>query len=241
MQLNTHDPVVIETDLHSADLVDSANAILRDAIDAHPGKVALVSSFGAESIVLLHLMADIDPSVPVIFIDTGRHFPETLAYVDTIERQFGLTDLRRVGPAAAEVARLDPDSIRAGYDPDGCCDFRKTVPLAGALEPFEAWISGRKRFQGPTRTELPTIEIEDGKTKYNPLAAWTAADIGAYRRKHGLPQHPLVAKGYLSIGCAPCTTIVKPGEDARAGRWRGFDKTECGIHLPGEMQDGLGI
>lgn len=193
--------------------------------------VALVSSFGADSAVLLHLAAMINPAVPVIFIDTGRHFPETLAYRDRLAARLGLRDLRSVGPDPAEIARLDPQSLRAGYDPDGCCDFRKTAPLIAALTPFKAWISGRKRFQADTRRTLPLIEEEDGKIKLNPLADWDAARIEAYRIAQDLPAHPLVERGYRSIGCAPCSAVTAPDEDPRAGRWRGFAKTECGIHI----------
>lgn len=211
--------------------VASAQTVLRAALMEHPGRIALVSSFGADAAVLLHLVAQIDRSVPVIFGDTGRHFPETLAYVDALGRQLGLTDLRRVGPTEEEVARIDPESLRASYDPDGCCAFRKVAPLERGLDGFDAWISGRKRFQATTRDAIEYREQANGRVKYNPLADWTSVDIEAYRRAHDLPRHPLVARGYLSIGCAPCTSAVRPGEDPRAGRWRGFEKTECGIHV----------
>lgn len=211
--------------------IAAARATIRDALAAHPGRIALVSSFGADAAALLHLVASVDPATPVIFVDTGRHFPETLTYVDELERLLGLTNLRRVGPTPAEVAARDPENLRAGYDPDGCCEFRKVVPLDRALHGLDAWISGRKRFQAATRAAIPATEEADGRTKYNPLADWTPADIENYRRAEKLPPHPLVKDGYLSIGCAPCTSPVRPGEDPRAGRWRGFGKTECGIHL----------
>lgn len=214
-----------------ASKIEAARALIAQALAAHPGRVALVSSFGADAAALLHLTASVDPATPVIFVDTGRHFPETLAYVDQLERRLGLTDLRRVGPTSEEVAARDPESSRAGYDPDGCCDLRKVVPLDRALRGFDAWLSGRKRFQAATRAAIPATEETDGRIKYNPLADWTPADIEAYRRAENLPPHPLVKDGYLSIGCAPCTSPVRPGEDPRAGRWRGFGKTECGIHL----------
>jgi phosphoadenosine phosphosulfate reductase len=200
--------------------------------DAFPGKAAVVSSFGAESAVLLHLVAAIDPATPVLFVDTGRHFAETIAYRDRLVDHLGLRDVRSIGPTAAEVARLDADSSRATWDPDGCCAFRKVAPLEQALGGFDAWISGRKRFQASTRLDLPVFEVDGRHVKINPLASWSAADIAAYVDAHELPAHPLVLKGFLSISCAPCTSVVRPGEDPRAGRWRGFEKTECGIHRP---------
>ncbi len=195
-----------------------------------PGRIAVVSSFGAESAVLLHLVASIDRATPVLFIDTGRHFAETLEYRDTLSADLGLTDVRTVSPTAEEIARLDADASRAIWDPDGCCAFRKAAPLQRALAGVDAWITGRKRFQASTRLELPVIEADPPHIKINPLASWNGVEIDAYAIRHRLPRHPLVARGFASIGCAPCTSAVRPGEDARAGRWRGFDKTECGIH-----------
>jgi phosphoadenosine phosphosulfate reductase len=211
----------------------SADDILAIALrQAFPGRIAVVSSFGAESAVLLHLVACIEPSTPVLFIDTGRHFPETLAYRDALAAHLGLQEVRSIGPSAADLAKLDPDTTRAAWDPDGCCAFRKVEPLARALVDFDAWISGRKRFQAASRARLPVFEIEGGHAKVNPLARWDADDLAAYAQAHDLPQHPLVALGYLSIGCAPCTSPVVAGETPRAGRWRGLEKTECGIHRP---------
>jgi len=198
-----------------------------------PGRIAAVSSFGADSAVLLHLVAAIDRATPVLFIDTGRHFAETLDYRDRLSAYLGLTDVRTIGPTADEVARFDADTSRAVWDPDGCCAFRKTAPLQRALQDFDVWITGRKRFQALTRLELPVIEPDPPHIKVNPLVRWSAADLAAYVEEHRLPQHPLLARGFASISCAPCTSPVHPGEEARAGRWRGFDKTECGIHRPG--------
>jgi phosphoadenosine phosphosulfate reductase len=195
-----------------------------------PGRIAVVSSFGAESAVLLHHVAAIDPSIPVLFIDTGRHFAETLDYRHQLSAHLELTDVRSVGPAADEVVRLDADATRAVWDPDGCCTFRKTAPLQRALASFDAWITGRKRFQSSIRLDLPVFEADPPHIKINPLVSWSGADIAAYATEHRLPAHPLVAQGFASIGCAPCTSALRPGEDARAGRWRGLDKTECGIH-----------
>lgn len=197
------------------------------------GEIAIVSSFGAESAVLLHLVASIDPSVPVIFLDTGKHFPETLAYRDQLAAKLGLTNLRVVTPDAETIAKKDETGLRWSYDPDGCCEIRKVIPLEKAMAGFDASITGRKAFQASTRNALPRFEVDKaGKLKVNPLADWTKADLDAYFDAHGLPRHPLEAEGYLSIGCAPCTNKVKPGEDPRSGRWAGWDKTECGIHAP---------
>ncbi len=207
--------------------------VLKGALEeTFTGRIAVVSSFGADSAVLLHLVAEIAPATPVLFIDTGRHFLETLEYRDRLTAHLGLTDVRSIGPTADEIARLDADLSRATWDPDGCCAFRKTAPLQRALEGFDAWITGRKRFQSTERQDLPVFEFETPHVKVNPLASWSAADIADHVARHHLPAHPLVAQGFLSIGCAPCTSAVAFGEDPRAGRWRNFEKTECGIHLP---------
>ncbi|MBN9089193.1 MAG: phosphoadenylyl-sulfate reductase [Reyranella sp.] len=215
---------------HRLGLAPPATVLAAALRELFPGRIAVVSSFGSESAVLLHHVAAIDPATPVLFIDTGRHFDETLEYRDRLSAHLGLTDVRAIGPTVEEVARLDADATRAVWDPDGCCAFRKTAPLRRALAGFDAWITGRKRFQGSTRVDLPVFEADPPHIKVNPLARWSSADITAYRAEHRLPAHPLVAQGFASIGCAPCTSAVRPGEDARAGRWRGFDKTECGIH-----------
>jgi phosphoadenosine phosphosulfate reductase len=194
------------------------------------GRIAVVSSFGAESAVLLALVADIDPATPVLFVDTGQHFAETLAYRDTLAARLGLTDVRSIGPTAAQRAAHDPDAELWRYDPDACCRFRKVTPLERALAPFEAWVTGRKRHQALTRSALGVIEHADGKTKINPLADWTAAQVEAEMVARGLPRHPLSLAGYPSIGCATCTRAVAEGEDPRSGRWAGTGKTECGIH-----------
>ncbi|WP_422055612.1 phosphoadenylyl-sulfate reductase [Sphingomonas sp.] len=201
--------------------------------EAMVGDVALVSSFGAESAALLHLVASIDPAVPVLFLDTGKHFPETLAYRDTLVERLGLTGLRVLTPDPAVLEKKDGSGLRWSYDPDGCCEIRKVLPLDAAMAGFDASITGRKAFQASTRNALPRFEVDAaGKLKVNPLADWTKDDIEAYFATHDLPRHPLEAQGYLSIGCAPCTSKVKPGEDPRSGRWVGWDKTECGIHTP---------
>ena len=196
------------------------------------GETAIVSSFGAESAALLHLVASVDRSVPVLFLDTGKHFPETLAYRDLLVERLGLTDFRNLQPDPELLAKRDATQLRWSYDPDGCCEIRKVLPLEAGLAGIDATITGRKAFQASTRAALPRFELDGDRMKINPLADWTKADLDAYFTAHDLPVHPLVAQGYLSIGCAPCTSVVKPGEDPRAGRWRGWDKTECGIHTP---------
>lgn len=211
----------------SASAEDLLRLALRERI---AGDVALVSSFGAESAALLHLAAQVDPAVPVIFVDTRRLFPQTLAYRDRLIAMLGLTDVRSVGPDAAMEQQLDPIGALFARDADACCAFRKVAPLDAALTPFRAWISGRKRYQASSRHDIPAFEATTTHIKVNPLASWSMADIAAYMRAHALPAHPLVAQGYPSIGCAPCTSPVAFGEDPRAGRWRGQDKTECGIH-----------
>lgn len=218
----------------------SARDLAATALREFPGRIALVSSFGAESAVLLHLVASVDRTVPVIFIDTLRLFPETLAYRDMLAERFGLTDVRTIGPDAATLAAADPYKALWMSDPDACCRIRKTEPLAAALAGFDAWFTGRKRFQAATRSAIQLFETDGPRVKVNPLAAWNAAELKAYIAQHELPTHPLVAQGYPSIGCVPCTSKVQPGEDERAGRWRGQDKVECGIHVDLES-DGSGI
>ncbi len=196
------------------------------------GRVAAVSSFGAESAVLLHLISQIDRDIPVIFLNTQKIFGETLAYRDELSERLGLTDLRVFRPDPHLLASKDATGLRWSYDPDGCCDLRKVQPLRRALAPFDAWISGRKGFQAGTRTLMPRFEEDEGRLKLNPLADWDKPRLEAWFAEHKLPRHPLEAEGYPSIGCAPCTSKVQPGEDPRAGRWRGWEKVECGIHVP---------
>ena len=211
----------------------STQAMLADLLagELH-GRVAAVSSFGAESAVLLDLVAAIDKDVPVIFVNTQKIFGETLAYRDALAEQLGFTDLREMRPDPRLLAARDATSLRWSYDPDGCCDLRKVEPLRRALAPFDAWISGRKGFQGKARSALPRFEIDEGRLKINPLADWDKTALDAHFAARKLPRHPLEAQGYPSVGCVPCTSQVQPGEDPRAGRWRGWDKTECGIHDP---------
>lgn len=207
--------------------------VLRGTIGQEfPGKIALVSSFGTESAALLHLVAQVDKNLPVVFLDTGKLFGETKTYRDRLVNLLGLTGVRSVTPDPAALAARDPKGVLWSQNADACCFVRKVEPLQRALKPFDAWFTGRKAFQAETRAALPVFEIENDKVKINPIVRWTKADLDAYFAAHDLPRHPLEADGYLSVGCMPCTTRVEPGEDARAGRWRGSAKVECGIHLP---------
>jgi phosphoadenosine phosphosulfate reductase len=234
------DPVLAERtacDLPPADALDRA---LRDASPAEVIATALqtvgrehlavVSSFGTESAALLKVMADVDPAIPVIFLDTGWLFEETLAYRDTLIATLGLRDVRSIQPLEATLSREDPDRELWFSDPDTCCRIRKVEPLARALAPFDAWINGRKRFQGGARAAIPVVESDGARLKFNPFANASREEIAAIYTLANLPPHPLVASGYLSVGCMPCTSRTSPEEDARAGRWRGRPKTECGIH-----------
>ncbi|WP_417582506.1 phosphoadenylyl-sulfate reductase [Pelagibacterium sp.] len=210
-----------------------AEGVLRQAVeDLLPGDIAMVSSFGADSAVLLHVVSRVDPSVPVYFLETGKHFPETLEYVEMLKSQLGLTNVIALHPDSTDLKRFDPEGTLWENDPDSCCHIRKTEPLEQVLEGFGGWVTGRKRFQTAERGVLPHFELtSDDRIKVNPLAYFTHADIDAYKVAHGLPDHPLYERGYKSIGCAPCTSAVAEGEDPRAGRWRGRDKRECGIHF----------
>jgi phosphoadenosine phosphosulfate reductase len=199
--------------------------------DEFVGALALVSSFGAESAVLLHMVSRIKPDLPVIFLDTRKLFGETLRYRDDLIAKLGLTGLRVVKPDENEVKKEDGNGLLWAREPDACCALRKTRPLNKALEGFDAWVTGRKHFHSEGRAGLPTIEHDGRHVKINPLVKWSAEKIRDYMKAHDLPAHPLVADGFLSIGCMPCTRRVETGEDVRAGRWSGIAKTECGIHL----------
>lgn len=211
---------------------DALGVLRQAATDLLHGDMAVVSSFGADSVVLLHLVAEVDADIPVLFLETGKHFAETLEYVETLRSRLGLTDVRTLRPDPADLARFDPEGTLWESDPDSCCHIRKTEPLDEALEAFSGWVTGRKRFQTAERGVLPHFELtSDDRIKVNPLAYWTEEDIARYKVAHDLPEHPLFEAGYRSVGCAPCTSAVAAGENARAGRWRGFDKSECGIHF----------
>jgi phosphoadenosine phosphosulfate reductase len=210
----------------------SPEVILREALSAYAGGIALVSSFGAESAVLLHMTAAIDPATPVLFLDTGQLFGQTLDYRKALAKRLGLSDVRDLRPAYTDLATRDPKADLWRSDTQACCQIRKVAPLDLALGEFDAWITGRKRFQSQTRARLPIVESSQGRLKFNPLAAWGRAELDAYAAAHDLPAHPLTAFGYPSVGCWPCTKPVENGEDLRSGRWAGSEKTECGIHTP---------
>jgi phosphoadenosine phosphosulfate reductase len=216
------------------------DAALRDASPAeviaaalrHVGRdrLALVSSFGTESAALLKVMADVDPSIPVIFLDTGWLFEETLAYRDTLIATLGLTGVRSIKPLDENLNRDDPERDLWFSDPDKCCFIRKVEPLSRALKPFDGWLNGRKRFQGGLRAEIPVVEADGARLKFKPFANVSRDQIAAIYALAKLSSHPLAAAGFLSVGCMPCTSRAESSEDARAGRWRGRAKTECGIH-----------
>tara|TARA_B100001179_G_scaffold63681_1_gene44276 strand:+ start:712 stop:1467 length:756 start_codon:yes stop_codon:yes gene_type:complete len=233
-RFSEHDAIRLNRMFRGSETEEWLSAVLRDGL---AGDAAIVSSFGAESAALLHLVSRIDPSVPVLFLDTGKHFPETLAYRDELADRFGL-NLVNLYPDLDDLKTRDETGLRWSYDPDGCCELRKVRPLAKALATYDASLTGRKAFQSSTRANLPRIEIdtsdEQGRLKINPLIDWDADRIAAYFEEHDLPRHPLVERGFPSIGCSPCTRPVGEGEDPRAGRWAGWDKVECGIHKPGE-------
>jgi phosphoadenosine phosphosulfate reductase len=205
--------------------------VLEAAYEAFGDGLALVSSFGAESAVLLHLASEVDPNIPVLFLDTGMLFGQTLDYRRNLASRLGLTDVRDLRPAYQDLAVGDPQAKLWQSDTDACCEIRKVLPLDRALVDFDAWVTGRKRFHGGDRLKLPVVEQTETHVKFNPLANWTKTELDAYMADHDLPAHPLVEQGFPSIGCWPCTQPVEDGDDVRAGRWKGSEKTECGIHL----------
>jgi phosphoadenosine phosphosulfate reductase len=205
--------------------------VIAAALDRYEGSTAAVSSFGTESAVLLHMVAGVDRHTPVLFLDTGMLFEETLAYRDQLADRLGLTDIRVFRPEDAAVAAGDPDSMLWSQDTNACCALRKVVPLERALQGFDAWFNGRKRFHGDSRSALPVVEADGARIKFNPLANIPADELKSYFERHDLPRHPLQSLGFSSIGCMPCTSRTREGEGVRAGRWRGSGKTECGIHI----------
>lgn len=234
---SAHDAGLPPVAAASADELDRAlaNAAPREIVAAAVRSVgrenlAVVSSFGTESAALLKIVADVDPAIPVVFLDTGWLFDETLAYRDTLTVQLGLKDVRSIKPLDDTLAREDGERDLWFSDPDRCCFIRKVEPLQRALKPFSAWINGRKRFQGGERSVIPVVEADGNRLKFNPLANVSREELEAIFKDSMLPPHPLVASGYASVGCMPCSSRTAAGEDARAGRWRGKSKTECGIH-----------
>jgi phosphoadenosine phosphosulfate reductase len=204
------------------------------------GRFAIVSSFGTESAVLLAAAAAVDRTIPVLLVDTGYLFPETLAYRDLLQQRLGLTDIRSLRPDADETLADDPEGDLFQRDPDGCCELRKVRPLGTALNGFDAWANGRKRYQGADRAAIPIVEGDGQRLKFNPLSSLSRGEIVARFRGLDLPAHPLEKHGFASIGCMPCTSRVLPGEDPRAGRWRGRGKVECGIHT-GPLRTAAGV
>jgi phosphoadenosine phosphosulfate reductase len=210
--------------------------LIAAVVKNHPGRVALLSSFGAESSVLLHMISEIAPDLPVLFLDTEKLFPETLAYRDHLVRELGLRNLQNIHPDAEDIQRVDPNGVLNTFDKDLCCHFRKTVPMQKAFAAYDVIISGRKRFHGAARSDLQYISVQDGRIKLEPLASFSALDLSNYMITHHLPSHPLKLQGYRSIGCVPCTTVGGTDDDPRAGRWAGTEKTECGIHFSANGQ-----
>ncbi|MEL7482150.1 MAG: phosphoadenylyl-sulfate reductase [Pseudomonadota bacterium] len=217
----------------NAELRDaSAQTILRASIFREwPGEMTYVSSFGAESAVMLALIADVDPGLPIVFLDTGMHFPQTLDYREELIDRLGLTNVQTHFPDEEDRQSVDPKNTLWKTDTDACCALRKVRPLEPALEGYSAWITGRKRFHGGARMSLPVFEHASGRFKINPLASWTQDDVGLFFEHRMLPRHPLVAQGYPSIGCWPCTSPAADPNDIRSGRWMGQDKSECGLHV----------
>ncbi len=209
----------------------SAEQAIRQAVQDYNSDLVIASSMGIDSAVLLHMVAQIDKNLPIIFLDTGKHFRETLHYRDQLISKLGLTNVINVTPDRAEVKAQDPQGDLHQTEPDACCDLRKVTPLAGKIHDYAVRVTGRKRYQTPDRKDMPILQTDGEQIKLNPLAYWSAKDVTAYMRKHDLPVHPLLSLGFLSVGCQPCTTRVSEGEDARAGRWRNLSKDECGIHF----------
>jgi len=222
--VNEHDlPDLRELAAVSAALErEPATSAIEWAADRFGDGLVLASSF--QDCVLIDLAAQVAPDLEVVFLDTQYHFAETLWYVETVRRRYDL-NLRIVEPD------IPPDD-RWLDDPDACCAARKVVPMAKALAGREAWMTGLRRDEAPTRASAPIVgyDVGRGMVKVNPIATWTAADVERYAASRALPEHPLRGKGYASIGCWPCTRPIAEGEDARAGRWSGLDKLECGLH-----------
>jgi len=220
---------LLQTKLQGA----TAEEIVRAMVcEMYPGRIAAVSAFGPESAVLLHMIALADRATPVIFLDTGKHFRETIAYRDMLVERLRLVDVRSVAPDPEALANRDPSGDLWSTNSDACCHLRKVAPLETALQGFEAWFTGRKAYQTTGRADLPFFEAADARIKVNPLARWDRDMVESYLTDRSLPRHPLADAGYISVGCQPCTTPVAAGEAGRTGRWRGSKKDECGIHLP---------
>lgn len=232
MDISSSDNAAVIAQLNAVQ--DDPVRLLRKAHELLGNKLAVMSSFGAESALLLAFVAEADPNMKVLFLNTGKHFPQTLAYRRELADVLGLTNVEDIGPSPEQVSDRDPTGELWAFDPDACCKLRKVEPLNLASLPYEVLVTGRKRGQAVTRASMAIVEERaDGQLRINPLAFWQAQDIQAEMQRRHLPPHPLVAEGYLSIGCAPCTRPVDGQEDARSGRWSGLNKTECGIHIAG--------
>jgi phosphoadenosine phosphosulfate reductase len=222
--------MIVDKGIHETYAGLEGRALLEPLIRDFGGRLAVVSSFGAESAVLLHMVSEVDKSTPVIFLDTGKLFWETLSYRSMLIDHLGLTDVRSIQPDAADLAATDPDGKLHARNHDLCCHIRKTIPLEKALRGFDVIVSGRKRYHGAQRRNLTPLTIDGERIKAEPLAGFSALDIELYMATHDLPRHPLTEIGYYSIGCEPCTVPGGDPANPRAGRWAGTGKTECGIH-----------
>lgn len=226
----------VSPDIHYADLETAHPRELLSWACSTVDRIAIATSFQSSGLVLLHMLRDIKPDIPVLFLDTGFHFPETMAFKDRIAElwKLKLVELRGThGSAEKQAESYGPELYRR--QPDLCCTINKVQPLQEALGEFDGWISGLRRDQSPLRAETPFIEAQmlptgDEVLKIHPLAHWTGEDVKSYVGEHGIETHPLLELGYRSIGCWPCTRAISDAEAERAGRWDGFSKTECGIH-----------
>ena len=226
---------------HKYSNLGAQELVSRSANEIFGERITLVSSFGTGSAVLLHMVARANKRTPVLFVDTGKHFGETLRYRNQLVDLLGLENVSSLRPQVDDVSRLDPQGILFTQNTDACCAFRKVAPLNLALQEFDAWFTGRRRDQNDQRETMTRFEVANGKIKVNALANWTSEMVENYFSEHKLPKHPLEADGFLSIGCMTCTDRVAAGEDPRAGRWRDQNKTECGIHLADTEFKNIGI
>jgi phosphoadenosine phosphosulfate reductase len=213
-------------DLDGADALE----IVRWAVEATGGSIAVAGSM--QDAILPHLVSRVRPDVDVLFLETGYHFGATLDTKDVVARSLPITVVDVLPRQTVPEQDAEYGARLHDRDPGLCCFLRKVDPLARALEPYSAWVTGVRREEAVTRANTPVVAWDEAHAmvKVNPLATWTAADVEAYQVEHDLPRNPLVARGYPSIGCEPCTRRVAPGADPRSGRWAGSDKVECGIH-----------
>lgn len=217
----TIDPALLAAENSHLERAPAAE-VMAWAVERFGRRLVLACSF--QDCVIVDMAVRVDPGIEVVFLDTGAHFPETLAFVEQVRHRYDLN---------LTVVRPRPDADAWPCGSERCCELRKVAPLARALAGKAAWMTGLKRADSPTRSTTPVVGWDAGRrmVKVNPMATWTDQDVSSYIAAHGLPVHPLVEEGYVSIGCAPTTRPVVPGEGARAGRWSGTVKTECGLHL----------